>query len=136
MRGHTIVQIEMVLLTGRLGRSVLKAVDAGVVSSFILFFFNNYAYKIQPSACRKIALYTCEVVNSSCAQDSPMDDGERPRATGSILGTPGRIISGVISWLSPWKSKSQQQDDSAEGSSPQGSSFEEGTSPPYRDSSG
>ncbi len=51
-------------------------------------------------------------------QDSPSDEGDRPRTGASIIGTPGRIISGVFSFLaSPWSRKREDHDDSLNNSS-------------------
>ncbi len=52
-------------------------------------------------------------------QDSSSEESDRPRTTGaSIIGTPGRIISGVFSFLSsPWSRKREDHDDSLDNAS-------------------
>ena len=57
------------------------------------------------------------VLKGSCLQDSPSDQSDRPRTGASIIGTPGRIISGVFSFLSsPW-SRRHDHDESLDHSS-------------------
>jgi hypothetical protein len=51
-------------------------------------------------------------------QDSPSDESDRPKTGASIIGTPGRIISGVFSFLSsPWSRKREDLDDSLDHAS-------------------
>ena len=50
-------------------------------------------------------------------QNSPSDESDRPKMGASIIGTPGRIISGVFSFLSsPWSRKREANDDSLDNS--------------------
>ncbi len=69
-------------------------------------------------------------------QDSPSDQSDRPRTGASIIGTPGRIISGVFSFLSsPWSRRHEDHDESLDHSS-DADSAENGPAFQIRESAG